>query len=111
MVGFILLTQPDGRQKKLNSLIGKTTCKIISFQPKSTYTQSNSGNHEQTIGYTVQFSYWVDGVNYTSSEYLKNSFSNRKAIRAIQRYLNDNKQKVTIRYSISAPGLSMIDIN
>lgn len=108
---YIFFFQPDGRQTKLEELSGRTICNVIYFKPKEMIAQTTIGNHPSNLGYTIKYCYEVNGKTYFSTEYLKDSQLNRKAILAIRNNLKNKKNRVNIKYSIYNPDQSMIDRN
>ncbi|WP_136482334.1 hypothetical protein [Cognatitamlana onchidii] len=106
---YIFFFQPDGRGNKLEELQGRTTCNVIYFQPKESMAQTSIGNHISTIGYTIKYTYEVNGITYYTTEYLKDSQYNQNTILTIKRNLRDKTNRIKIKYSFYNPDQSMLD--
>lgn len=96
------------RNRKMARLEGETIGVIISIKENDMIRYSLEGSYSTVDSYEVFYQYNGSGKFLSGSDLIKGT---RKNYRALKKIMSKKERRVIIRYDISKPARSMIDLN
>lgn len=101
--GFLIFSDSfDNSDKTVEKYRGETSGVIISIDSREQISQSMTGNRVTNLGYLIEYSYVVKGINYSSTHFFKNNAKNRTKVGRIK------AGQFVVRYSPYDPEKSII---
>ena len=90
---------------KRNQYKGHIEARVLNIVDKKASFQHYNGTNVKTIGYDISYTYFIDGDNYTRTEFTK-SGSDVKLL--YDNYSSGQNCEVVVKYSLEAPSESFI---
>ncbi|MCR9249867.1 MAG: hypothetical protein NXI20_05560 [bacterium] len=105
---FTLFFLPDiTREWKLSRFKGENIGFITNVKENDMIRQSQYGSYNAIDSYEVSYQYYVNGASYFGREKIQGSRQNSLRLKKIM----SNERKVVVKYYISRPKRSMLDLD